>query len=74
MKKILLLSGFCLAFASFSCNQSGTKNKDMSTATTDKSPDSLQILAKTFFKALPAIAENNEMCCFMIPVYQRVVI
>ena len=60
MKKILVLGGFCLAFAAFSCNQSGTKNKDLSTPTTDKSPDSLQILAKTFFKALPAIAENNE--------------
>ena len=59
MKKIFLLGGFCLAIAAFSCNQTGTKNKDESTASAGKSQDSLMVLAKTFFKPLPSIAENN---------------
>lgn len=59
MKKLLLLSSFCLAIAAFSCNPSGTKNKDRSSATTDKSQDSLLMFANTFFKPLPAVAENS---------------
>lgn len=59
MKKILLLSGICLAIAVFSCNQSGSKNKEKSTAAADKSHDSLLVLAQAFFKPLPAVAENN---------------
>jgi cytochrome c peroxidase len=59
MKKILLLSGICLAVAVFSCNQSGTKNKATSTASKGQSNDSLLILAKTFFKPLPPVAENR---------------
>lgn len=69
MKKILLVSGFCLGVAAFSCNQSGTKNKNGSTTTTNRSQDSLQILTKTFFKPLPAIAENNETPVFAAKVH-----
>ena len=56
---MLLLSCLCLGIIVFSCNQSGTENKGRSTASSEKVQDSLLILARTFFKPLPPVAENQ---------------
>lgn len=58
MKKVFLLSCFGLAIAVFSCNQSGTKNKDKTTNEANKDQDSMLTLAHMFFKPLPVTAEN----------------
>ena len=59
MKKLLLLTGICLAIAAFSCHQSGSNNKGSATASGGKPQDSLLLLAKTFFQPLPAVADNS---------------
>lgn len=59
MKKITFLLSLYFAIAFFSCNQSGTRKKDRSTASSYKPQDSLVILARTYFKPLPTVNENN---------------
>lgn len=59
MKKVLLLSSFCLVIVVFSCNQSGTDSKKRSAEAAARSDDSLYNIARTLFKPLPPVAESK---------------
>lgn len=50
---------FGLTVLIFSCSHQGKKNKEETKASSNKSQDSLMILANSFFKPVPAVAESN---------------
>jgi len=60
MKKKIIGIGLCALIAIFSCNQSGKKESTTAVTPGTQPDDSTLTIARSFFKQLPAIADNVD--------------
>jgi cytochrome c peroxidase len=60
MKRQIIFIGLGIIVTIFSCNQSGTKETKKTAASGPQTEDSTLNIARSFFKPLPAIADNAD--------------